>query len=644
MVAGAGALVVAPLLAAMVLSAPAPTALAEAGTPRALAPASATHTLPVTAPQGTVPPANPTQDIAPSPNFLQNCSGTTYDDSAGCVSATLAAIANARAQEGLSGMALPSNWSSLSPQQQLFVATNLERTARGLAPLSEMTAALDEAAAQAAQLDTDPSPPAGFPFTSWGANWAAGLGNPLETIYYWMYDDGEGSSNAECTSANTSGCWGHRDNVLMSPACPVCESGVGYVSNAWQGDPSWAELLVDTSGTTPPDFSWSQVVPFLSGGGDSGSDPGLFEFISDHANGRVWNAYDQSANTGGPGMIGSPSALVDPSDNLVRVFERTPANDLVEYVDDGIGGHTWNYYDLTSAYGALDIAGNPNAVADPHDGHIHVFERTSSGHLLEYVDDGIGGHAWNAYDLTALYGAPLPIAGDPDAVYDAAQGTVHVYAQGADGHLVEYVNDGANARPWNAYDVSGYAGGGSPVAGTPRAVYDGAQNLIHTYVEGSNGHLTEYVSDHAHGNVWNAYDLSSYSGGGSPISGGPAAVYDAAQGLIHTYVEGSNGHMIEYVSDHADGNVWNAYDLSVYAGGGGPIVATPSGVYDGAQNLIHIYAEGSNGHLMEYISDHANGNVWNAYDQTVGSGGPGIQGTPSEVVLGNIIHVYGGGS
>jgi len=640
----AGTVAVSPLVGVLVLSAPgASSRLIAEGAPATSL--TSTRTGPVTGPLGTAPRANPAQNIAPSPNFLQDCSGSYYDDSQGCVSATLQAIANARSQEGLPGMALPSNWTSLNPEQQLFVATNLERTVRGLPALSAMASVLDAAAALGAQTNADPSPPAGFPWTIWGSNWAAAVGNPLEAIYYWMYDDGEGSSNIDCTPSNTSGCWGHRDNVLIGLACQPCEMGTGYAPGAWQGEPGWAELLVDTSGDPGVDFTWNQVVPYLPNGNGIGlPDPDLFEYISDHVGGRVWNAYDQTAASGGPGITATPSAVVDPADSLTHVLVRAADGHLVEFVDDGIGGHTWNAYDLTAAYGALDIAGSPTAIFDPSDHHLHVFERASDGHLLEYADDGAGGNAWNVYDLTAAYAGGMPLGADPSAIYDSAQGLVHVYAQSTAGHMVEYTNDGANGQPWNAYDLSIYAGSGGPVSGTPSAVYDASQDLVHTYVEGSNGHLVEYLSDHSNGHVWNAYDLSVYAGGGTPVAGSPGAVYDSGQGLIHTYVEGANGSLYEYVSDHSNGRVWNAYDLSSGAGGGGAISGTPDPVYDPAQDLIHTYVDGSNGHLVEYLSDHANGHVWNAYDLSADSGGgSAVGGGASAVVVGQTIHVYVGG-
>jgi hypothetical protein len=246
--------------------------------------------------QGILPPGNPPANIAPSPNFLNSCSGRSYDDSGGCVNATLSAIANGRQAEGLPGMVLPTNWYSLSPQQQIFVTTNLERTVRGLAPLSAMASALDGAAAAGAAQSDDPSPPAGFPWSQWGSNWAGAVGNALEADYFWMYDDGLGSSNIDCTQGNQSGCWGHRDNILLGLACTPCEMGTGFNATGYQGYPGWSELLVDTSGSPATDFSWSQVTPYLPGsGGGAGLTAPAVGIASTPDGGGYWVA---SANGG----------------------------------------------------------------------------------------------------------------------------------------------------------------------------------------------------------------------------------------------------------------------------------------------------------------------------------------------------------
>jgi hypothetical protein len=236
--------------------APSPTGTTPPGSsdmpavPSAPGQPSATH--------GIVPPQNPPANIPPDPNFLNSCSGTQYDDSNACVTATLDAIARGRQAEGLAAMILPGNWQSLSPQEQLFVATDLERTARGLPPIEGMASVLEQAAAAAAAADADPLPPEGFGVVAWAGNWAGAVGNPLEAIYYWMYDDGPGSANIDCSATDSAGCWGHRDNVLVEISCAYCVMGTAYAPNAYRGTASWSELIVEATGPTPMDFTWQQ--------------------------------------------------------------------------------------------------------------------------------------------------------------------------------------------------------------------------------------------------------------------------------------------------------------------------------------------------------------------------------------------------
>ena len=217
--------------------------------------------LPSPSPAARLAPAvrfsHPASNVPPSPNFLGTCGFTEYNDSFLCVWVVVTAIDNARAMEGLPSMVLPRNWASLAPAEQLFVATNLERTVRGLAPLSAMAAVLNEAAAQGAAAGVDPNVPPGFPWIDGGSNWAGLVGNPLEAIYYWMYDDGYGSTNIDCSLANLAACWGHRQNLLVPLACNLCVAGVAWGSTA-QGTTSVAELIAETTGTLIVNFTWAQ--------------------------------------------------------------------------------------------------------------------------------------------------------------------------------------------------------------------------------------------------------------------------------------------------------------------------------------------------------------------------------------------------
>jgi len=314
----------------------------------------------------------------------------------------------------------------------------------------------------------------------------------------------------------------------------------------------------------------------------------LQEFVSDHANGRIWNSYDQSQGSAGPPILGTPSA--------------------VYYTSQGLA---------------------------------HVYAEGANGDLVEYIPDHDNGRVWNAYDLSVDAGGGGPVSGSPTAIYDDALGMVIVYVEASNGDLMEYVPDHAAGRVWNAWDLSTAAGSG-PVSSAPAAVYDTAQSLVHVYAAGPNGDLVEYLADGANGRAWNAYD-QSVSAGGGPVSGTPSAVYDTSQDLIHVYAEASDGDLVEYIADHANGRVWNAYDQSIYAGGGTFVSGTPDAVYLPDQDLIHVYVRASDNDLMEYIADHANGRVWNAYDLSSGAGGPSIGSGSSALELGRAIHVFVGG-
>jgi len=151
-------------------------------------------------------------------------------------------------------MDLPRDWSALSPAEQLFVATNFERTARGLPPFEGIATALEPAAQAGANSDSDPVPPGSFPSDSWTSNAGEGLASPLEALYEWMYDDGTDSPNEDCGTNETEGCWGHRDNILATFSCTPC-----VVGSADSPSASWSELMVETTGTPELLFAWTSV-------------------------------------------------------------------------------------------------------------------------------------------------------------------------------------------------------------------------------------------------------------------------------------------------------------------------------------------------------------------------------------------------
>ena len=158
-----------------------------------------------------------------------------------CDIAVLADINAARAAEGVGPMVLPTNYENLSLPQQILVVTNLERTGRGLVPASGLSASLDTIATAAAVAGVDPNPPS-FNGDALASNWAGGIESPLLVDFYWMYDDGPGSPNIDCSSPSDPGCWVHRDNILYPFDAPLAFGAAELTSGS--SSASVTELFV----------------------------------------------------------------------------------------------------------------------------------------------------------------------------------------------------------------------------------------------------------------------------------------------------------------------------------------------------------------------------------------------------------------
>jgi hypothetical protein len=130
---------------------------------------------------------------------------------ASCEQAAVQAIDTARAAEGVGPLVLPAGYNALKPAGQLLVIADLERVDRGLPGFSGLSAQLDAMAQRGAAQGQDPTGPVNF---AWGSNLALGYTSVLAADYAWMYDDGPGSDNVDCTATSRSGCWGHRQNIL----------------------------------------------------------------------------------------------------------------------------------------------------------------------------------------------------------------------------------------------------------------------------------------------------------------------------------------------------------------------------------------------------------------------------------------------
>lgn len=185
---------------------------APAPAPAPAAPAPAPHTYHAT--------SNPPASVAPTAQMQSDCYSSRL---AACNRDSLAAINKARAAEGLGALQLPSNFDSLSNNNQVFAVINAERTSRGL-PAFSYNSAYQSSAQNGANTSSDPTGPPG---SEWSAIFASGYPTALAADFAWMYDDGPNSPNGDCTTYSSSGCWAHR-NAILSPWAGG--AGVGWAT------------------------------------------------------------------------------------------------------------------------------------------------------------------------------------------------------------------------------------------------------------------------------------------------------------------------------------------------------------------------------------------------------------------------------
>jgi hypothetical protein len=211
------------------------------------------------------PPAN-----IPLGSMPAACSQET---SAECQRWLLSRLDAARATLGLSAYKLPANFLALSPDKQIFILADLDRSAYGYTTISGLNAALDEAAAGGVRNETDPLPPAvESPWRGFGSDWAST--GPLLAYYLWMYDDGYPGPNLDCASAGASGCWGHR-HVILGEGLPLPQPEVvGVATGQSARGHVGTALIVSSHAGAATYYTWTQAQSEGAGsGGGSGEEP-----------------------------------------------------------------------------------------------------------------------------------------------------------------------------------------------------------------------------------------------------------------------------------------------------------------------------------------------------------------------------------
>ena len=190
-----------------------------------------------------------------------------------CINAAVYYLDKARSRVHLPPYALPANFPSLSPPEQLFILVNLDRVQYGLPPIPGMTAQLDhDALVHGIWRVDDPYPSHTTGLTVWWPGWAGAFHNAPMAYETWVWNDGLGATNPRCTPTDHSRCWGHRHSVLWEyGANAAMGAAAGRGPNHRLG---YTYLFVGGNAAYKPvyTYTWQQAVE--DGAGTNAYDPG----------------------------------------------------------------------------------------------------------------------------------------------------------------------------------------------------------------------------------------------------------------------------------------------------------------------------------------------------------------------------------
>jgi hypothetical protein len=182
-----------------------------------------------------------------------------------CIRGAVYWLDRARASLHQNPYRLPSDFASLSPAEQVFILTNLDRIRYGLAPIPGLTRQLNRWAWGGVRSDHDPA--SGDSQFAAASNWAFGFRNIVVAYEEWMYNDGYGGGNLDCTSPNAPDCWAHRHSVLWRFGAGgrlAMGAAAGYDR---RGRRSYAMILGRGTGGFVPSYYYTWIQAVAAGAG-----------------------------------------------------------------------------------------------------------------------------------------------------------------------------------------------------------------------------------------------------------------------------------------------------------------------------------------------------------------------------------------
>jgi len=305
---------------------------------------------------------------------------------------------------------------------------------------------------------------------------------------------------------------------------------------------------------------------------------------------------------------------------------------VVQAITTSIPASTWSLAVRSAGTGMRPLSGPLTSVVTPAN-QLMVLGLNRAAKVTAMINDGANGRAWNAYNLSAATSTPSVNQGLAAIVSPSNQ--LDVFAVTTGGHLEELSQSGAS---WSATDLSSLTGATGLIGGASASVNNGQLVVA---VRNQAGDLIEVTADNQHNNTWNAYDLTQITSGPALTSNLAAIGQGPSDGLIHLFGRAANGDLVEYVDNNAGGRVWNSYDTTAASGGSVTIKSDPSAtIYTGR---LRVVATAPGGHVVQFTgASSAGGTTWTTKDLTQASGGTAVlKGAPVVSVAGSALVVAG---
>ncbi len=328
----------------------------------------------------------------------------------------------------------------------------------------------------------------------------------------------------------------------------------------------------------------------------------------------VWTPYDESSESGGSQITGTPSLLADPQQGNEDVVAGSPSGSILQFSGDGSG--SVNVTNVTSAASGPSASGSPVAITDPQDNDFLIFFDSSG--VLETFDRTASNFVWKPYDISQEAGGQQ-MTGNPSLVVGPS-GVLTAATDSSNGHLIIWTRD-PSSFAWATTDISATVG--LVISGDPLLTLDPNGGYPEVFAQGNNGDLLEFYKT---GAGWTGEDITA-DNGGQTINSDPVSV--VVNGLPDVFADSPGGDLIEW-SRSAAGN-WSSQNLTSLSGGP-TISGAPSAVVE-SDGTIDVFAAAANQHLIEYTGS---GSSFSATDLTADDGGPAADAAPAAGTVASI--------